>query len=143
MADDDDANVFKPDTFAVSTAPDRTDIRLVWERDNGERLTVALEQSQVASVLLELQKQIAPGSGVPINLASFRPGASIAVTGLGFGPRPDHFVLTAYVDLLDQGRGVTVPLRFSKEDVESCVTAMTRWLSQRGDRPAPPRDGGA
>jgi len=120
---------FRPDQLEVR-APEQgsTEVRLVWSRDTDERRVVILDKSQLPQVCAELQGQIEPGSGVPINLDSLRPGTTISVTGLQFGPRADHFRLTALADLPDQNRVVTIPLRFSKRDAEQCVNAMSQWL---------------
>lgn len=76
----------------------------------------------------QTRKQPSAGSIVPMNQGSLQPGTMISVTSHQFGPRPDHFRLTAVADLPDQGRTVTIPLRFSKQDAEQCVNAMTQWL---------------
>ena len=51
--------------------------------------------------------------------------------GLSFGQRPDHFRLSAFVDLTDQGRGVEIPLKLSLKDAQDCVKALSRWIEQQ------------
>ena len=118
---------FRPDQLGIEEAG-QTEVRLVWAQDSGERRTVVLSKSLLPQVFAQLQTQIAVGSGAPINMAAFRPGTTISVTGLQFGQRADHFRLTLFADLPDEGRAVTIPLRISKKEAEECVKAMTGWL---------------
>ena len=121
---------FRPDDFHLEDV-DKKQVRLVWRQDSGGRQAEVLHKNQLSAVLLELQKQIEPNSAVPINPASLRAGTLVAISGLGFGPRQDHFLLTVFSDLPEQDRGVTIPLRFSKKDAAECVEAMTKWLGDQ------------
>lgn len=58
---------------------------------------------------------------------------NVNITGLGYSPKPDYFLLNLFVDPLDQRRGVTIPLRFSKVQAKECIDWMGRWLEQQGD----------
>jgi hypothetical protein len=45
-------------------------------------------RSQLARLLSEIQPHIPQGSGLPVNLGTFRAGQTFAVKGYSFGPRP-------------------------------------------------------
>lgn len=125
MSDD-----FRPDQVEIEEVG-TTEVRLVFSQDGGARQAVVLSKTQLLPIFVDLQAHIATGSGAPINMASLRPGMTIVVTSLGFGPRADHFRLTAIADLPDEGRTVTIPLNFSRKEVDECVKAMSRWLAKQ------------
>jgi hypothetical protein len=120
---------FRPDEFRIEEE-DSGQFRVVWERDNGERRVVVLDRTQLPAVLQELQKQIEPGSVAPTDLQDLLSGSVAQVAGLGFAPEPDHFRLTAFVEVPEHEKGVAISLRLSKADLMKCVSAMTQWLEQ-------------
>ena len=128
--DEDFDEEFRPDDFLIE-GTDTGQVRLVWERDSGERRAVVLDRSQLPAVLQELQRQTAhatPASTDPLALLS---GADALVTGLGFGPEADHFRLTAFLDIPKHETGFAISLLLSEADLEKCVSAMTQWLEQQ------------
>ena len=121
---------FRPDDFLIE-GTDNGQVRLVWERDSGERRTVVLERSQVPAVLHELQKQTARATSASNDPLALLSETDALVTGLGFGPQADHFRLTAFVDLAKHDEGFAISLLLSEADLEKCVSAMTQWLEQQ------------
>jgi hypothetical protein len=109
---------------------DNGQVRLVWQRDSGERRTVVLDRSQVPAVLQELQKQTAHATSASNGPLALLSETDARVTGLGFGPQVDHFRLTAFVDLPQHEEGFAISLLLSEADLEKCVSAMTQWLEQ-------------
>ncbi|CCB65073.1 hypothetical protein [Hyphomicrobium sp. MC1] len=78
-----------------------------------------LGTNQLPQFVTMLQKEIAPGSATPINRGTLMAGKDILVSGIGFGERHDSFVLTAFVDLVNEGRGVTIPLSAARSKTRS------------------------
>jgi hypothetical protein len=121
---------FRPDDFLIE-GTDNGQVRLVWERDSGERRTVVLDRSQVPAVLRELQRQTAHATSTSNDPLLLLSETDALVTGLGFGPQTDHFRLTAFVDLPKHETGFAISLLLSEVDLEKCVSAMTHWLEQQ------------
>ena len=128
--DEDFDEEFRPDDFLIE-GTDSGQVRLVWERDSGERRTVVLDRSQVPAVLQELQRQTAHATSVSTDSLALLSETDALVTGLGFGPQPDHFRLTAFVELPKHKEGFAISLLLSEADLEKCVSAMTQWLEQQ------------
>ena len=61
-------NRFIPDGFHIVEDEVTKQSVLVWEKDTGERLEVTLDPGQLHLVLSEIQMQIEPGSGCPVNV---------------------------------------------------------------------------
>jgi hypothetical protein len=130
MPVDEDFEEFRPDDFWIE-ANDNGQLRLVWERDSGERLAVVLDRSQLPAVLQELQKQTAHATSAASDLLALLSETDARVTGLGFAPQADHFRLTAFVDLPNHEKGFAISLLLSEADLEKCVSAMTQWLDEQ------------
>ena len=129
MPVDDDLEEFRPDDFLIE-GTDNGRVRLVWERDSGERRAVVLDRNQLPSVLHELQKQTEHATAASTDLLALLSETDARVTGLGFAPQADHFRLTAFVDLPKHEQGFAISLLLSEVDLEKCVSAMTQWLEQ-------------
>ena len=130
MPDDRDFDEFRPEDFWIEET-DNGQVRLVWERDSGERRAVVLDRSQLPAVLQELQKQTAHATSASSDLHMLLSETDAHVTGLGFAPKADHFRLTAFVDLPKHEKGFAISLLLSEADLEKCVWAMTQWLEQQ------------
>jgi hypothetical protein len=127
--DEDFDEEFRPDDFWIE-GRDNGQVRLVWERDSGERRAVVLERSQLPAVLQELQKQTEHATSASSDLLALLSETDAQVRGLGFAPQADHFRLTAFVDLPKHEKGFAISLLLSEADLEKCVSAMTQWLEQ-------------
>jgi hypothetical protein len=121
---------FNPDDFRIE-AENSGRVRLVWDRDNGERRVVVLDRAQLPAVVRELLKQIEYGNATSMDLEGLLAGKEARVAGLGFAPEPDHFGLTVYVEGPEEDHGVEISLRFSRADLTKCVSTMTDWLERR------------
>ena len=119
---------FFPDGLRIDPIDSKL-LRLVWLKDAGHSLSVVLRKSQLPPVAAMLHSQIEAGSTVPVNIGSLRPGLEIDVTTFQFGFAPDHLLLTAIAELPE--RTVTIPLRLSESEVETCMSEMSRWLTGR------------
>ena len=118
---------FIPDDFSIQVR-DTGQLRLVWERDSGERRAVVLDRQQLPAVLRELQKQTEVATSASTDLLALLAERVARVTGLGFVPQPDNFRLTAFVDLPEQERGFAISLQLSRADVRKCLSAMGQWI---------------
>jgi hypothetical protein len=116
---------FAPGAFRIETGNDER-VRLVGEREDGERQEIVLDRSQLPAVLREIQEQIGDESAASLGALSL--GKDVRVAGLGFFPEPDQFRLTAYLEVPDQRHGVEISLRLCRADLVNCVAAMTDWL---------------
>ena len=125
MADDDE---FEPDDLQFQTSDDGERVRLIFIRDSGEHQAVVLRRSDLASLVAGAQKLLSPRDAVPIDQGSLRPGMTLELTGFQFSPRESELGLTLFVELPDQDRGVTIPLRLSRKDAESIMEQLSRWL---------------
>jgi hypothetical protein len=119
---------FKPDDFLIEVT-DSGQVRLVWERDSGERRAVVLDRNQLLAVLHELQKQSDHATSADLHALSQENDAQ--VTGFGFAPEGHQFRLTAFVDLPKHERGFAISLLLTEIDANKCVSAMTGWLEQQ------------
>ena len=127
------AEEFSPQGFRIETAASGQ-LRLVWDRDDGERRVIVLERSQLPTVTRELLNQIKEEDMTTPKVADILSEKEARVAGLGFSPEPDHLRLTVYVELVpDQDQEVEIALRLSKADVINCLASMTEWLEQAGD----------
>jgi hypothetical protein len=123
---------FSPHGFRVE-AENSQKLRLVWDRDDGERRVIVVERAQLPTVAREILKQVEGGDATKIE--SLLAGKEARVVGLGFVPEPDHFGLTVYVELEpDRDQEVEIELRLSKADLVSCVASMTDWLERGRDK---------
>ncbi len=120
---------FSPDDFRVESE-DGGRVRLVWARDSGERRAIVLDSAQFRAVAREVQKQVEGESAVSTNVEALLSRAEARVAGLGFVPEPDHFRLTVYIEAAEPGQSVEMSLRFTKDDLVECVTAMLDWLER-------------
>ncbi len=120
---------FRPDDFLIE-GTDNGRLRLVWERDSGERRAVVLDRNQLPAVLHELQKQTEHATAASTDLLALLSETEARVAGLGFAPEADQFRLTAFVDLPKRKKGFAISLLLSDADVGQCVSAMTGWLEQ-------------
>jgi hypothetical protein len=128
--DEDFDEDFRPDDFLIE-GTDNGRVRLVWERDSGERRAVVLDRNQLPAVLHELQKQTEHATAASTDLLALLYENDARVTGLGFAPQADQFRLTAFVDLPKLEKGFAISLLLSEVDLEKCVSAMTEWLEQQ------------
>lgn len=96
-------------------------IEVIFSNQAGERRAVNLPRPNIPQLLLRLQSKIEDKSVIPINQASFQPGANFALDGFQAKLNPDGSAeLLLFVRLPDQnGRGVTIPLGLTPEDILS------------------------
>jgi hypothetical protein len=132
MASDEE---FSPHDFRVEPI-NSEQLRLVWDRDDGERRVIVVGRAQLPTVARELLKQVeGGGDATSPKIESLLSGKEARVVGLGFAPEPDHFGLTVYVELgPEQDQEVEIELRLSKADLISCVSSMTDWLERDPDK---------
>jgi hypothetical protein len=131
MASDEE---FSPHGFRVEPVNSER-LRLVWDRDDGERRVIVIGRAQLPTVARELLKQVEGADATSQKIESLLSGKEARVVGLGFAPEPDHFGLTVYVELeAEQDQEVEIELRLSKADLVSCVSSMTDWLERDADK---------
>ncbi len=121
---------FEVKDLQFRTTEDGDRIRLIFTCNSGERREVVLRRRNLASLFAGVQDLLSPSDAVPIDRESLRSGTTIRVTGYQFSPVGAELRLTLFVDLPDQGRGVTIPLRFSRRDVEKIMGQMGDWLER-------------
>jgi hypothetical protein len=121
---------FKPDDFLIEATFDGQ-VRLVWERNSGERRAVVLDRNQLLAVLQELQKQTEYATLASTDLLEILYEDDSRVTRIEFAPQADQFRLTAFVDLPKHEKELAIALLLSEVDVERCVSAMTGWLEKQ------------
>src|SRR3954468_3393812 len=125
---------FSPHGFRVEAETSQK-LRLVWNRDDGERRVIVLERAQLPAVAREILKQVEGGDATSPKIESLLAGKEARVVGFGFAPDPDHFWLTVYVELEpEQDQEVEIEFRLSKADLVSCVASMTDWLERGRDK---------
>ena len=131
MASDEE---FSPHGFRVEPANGER-LRLVWDRDDGERRVIVVGRAQLPTVARELLKQVEEGNATSPKIESLFSGKEARVAALGFAPQSDHFGLTVYIELgPEQDQEVEIELRLSKADLVSCVASMTDWLEHGPDK---------
>jgi hypothetical protein len=131
--DEDFEDEFRPDDLLIE-GTDSGQVRLVWQRDSGERRVVVLERWQLPAVLDEIQRQTEHASLASTDVLALLSETDARVMGLGFEPGKDHFRLSAFVDLPTQEIGFAISLLLSEPDLEQCVSAMTHWLERQAGK---------
>ncbi len=121
---------FEVKDLQFQTSEEGEKVRLIFTRNSGERQEVVFRRRDLASLVAGAQKLLSPSDAVPIDRESLRSGTTIQVTGYQFSPGGAELCLTLFVDLPDQGRGVTIPLCFSRKNVESMMGDMGYWLQR-------------
>lgn len=122
---------FVPDDFVVLLSEDGKRVTLRFSCDSDEQVLISIPRIHLASLVVEATKLLPPGSAVPIDRDSLRPGTTYSLQGYQFSPRPEHLGLTLFVDLPDQGRVVTIPLQLTPKDIEVVSEQIKRWRKQR------------
>jgi hypothetical protein len=109
---------FEADELNIQTHTDGQRVRLRFSRDSGGHRLVTIRRSNLPTLLSVLQREIPPGAVVPIDRASLQAGTNYRLEGYGVQKQPDGgAMLTFHIELLDQGRGVSLPLRLSAQEV--------------------------
>ena len=87
-------------------------VRITFSRDTGDEPDGnSTPRNQIPLLLTELgQKTITRGLRFPLTRTRSGQASALPSSGYGFASRQDHFVLTLHVEVVDQGRGVTVPI---------------------------------
>lgn len=106
--------------FDVLNSEDGGNVVLQFTRDDGGTRMVTVPKQAIPQLLGALQASTGQGSVVPIDRSSLRSGADYQVQGYQFGRRKNGGAeITIHVELVGQGRVVTLTLDFPPEDVAS------------------------
>lgn len=122
-------NEFHPDEMDVATSQDGRSIRLLFSKDSGERQAIIIPAQGAALLLQQLQKRTGRTVGLPASKGSLQFGETFSLAGVQIGPRPEGgAMLTLAIDLLDQGRVVTLPIELPPKDLEQLVANLSDHL---------------
>jgi hypothetical protein len=124
MAEDD----FRPDGVRVQGDDTGQWLRIVFDRNDGTVRQVSFRREWLPTLLSVLQREIAPNQALPIDRASLRPGQDYVVHGYQLAPIEEGALLTLNVELPDQARSVTIPLRLSSDDVVAIIAKLAAIL---------------
>jgi hypothetical protein len=110
-------NDFIIDECEIESADDGIHVRINFLQNDGASRPVVLLRAQLPQLIGAFQREIAPGSVVPIDQNSLQPGANYKLVGQQARRAPDgSVVLSLYVELPDQRRTVILPLPLSPKD---------------------------
>src|SRR5277367_6259725 len=110
----------------VQEHPDGKRLRLTFVGEGDKTRSVVMNREGVPLLVGALHSKIGHGTVVPIDKDSLRAGTNIQVQGWDLTNRPDRSVrLTIYVDMIDQGRVVTIPVELSRENVTALIHQMS------------------
>jgi len=115
----------------IGTEEDGQRVTLTFRADTGESRAVSLTRAQVQSSVARLMQEIGGGQVVPIDRGSLQIGATYSLQSYHVQRNTDgRSLLTLAVDLLDQGRVVTIPIELSPVEVEQLIKMLGSPLVQ-------------
>jgi hypothetical protein len=117
---------FLVDNAAVALNDTGEFAKLVFSRDTGESREVILRREWLPMLVVEIQSKIAPSQATPIDRGSLHMGQNFSLRGFqARRVQSGGATLTLFVDLPDQGRGVTIPLDLTSEDVDTLIKMLS------------------
>jgi hypothetical protein len=123
--------ILRPDEMEIGTEEDGQRVTLTFRADTGESRAVSLTRAQVQSSVARLMQEIGGGQVVPIDRGSLQIGATYSLQSYHVQRNTDgRRLLTLAVDLLDQGRVVTIPIELSPVEVEQLIKMLGSPLVQ-------------
>lgn len=118
-------DLFEPQTFKVSKRVDDPFVKLTFARDDDSSREVAVPSKHLPTLINLLQKTISPDQHDPTAPLTLQVGAQYQLKGFKLNKLPDGgALLTAYVTIPGEIKGVTFPLHFSQKDVETILVQL-------------------
>jgi len=115
----------KIDGFEIQRSEDGELITLVFTSDSGKRQEATLSKSQMPAFAGRLQKEAHGESVVPIRTLTEEEVFDLKSFSTRINHRTGEIILDLHVRLPGQdNRGVTIPLHFTKEDVDALKTML-------------------
>lgn len=126
-------NDIRPTETETMSSPDGKSLRIVFRQDDGKEAAIHMARVHLPQLITVLQREMPPGQATPIDRRSLQIGVNFSLQGYEVRQRPNgHKCLVLMVDLLDQGRVVSIPLDLSPQDVETIIK-MLRLGSAKGN----------